>query len=261
MGMLLKRYLSVRNYYPARITDKNEILALMKSLYPLKTEYPLIRLGPVGDGGYLVPDDLTGIEACYSPGVSAVSGFEKDCAKRGMEVFLADRSVEGPAECDEKFHFEKKFLGATVDQDFMTIDDWVNTHSTGERDLLLQMDIEGYEYEVFLSMSDHLLKRFRIMVVEFHTLNHLWNKPYFAILSRVFKKILQNHDCVHIHPNNVCGQETSEGLKIPQMMEMTFLRRDRVKKSNFATVFPHPLDADNVDKKTLVLPPCWFSEL
>lgn len=84
MGMLLKRYLSVRNYYPARITDKNEILALMKSLYPLKTEYPLIRLGPVRDGGYLVPDDLTGIEACYSPGVSAVSGFEKDCAKRGM---------------------------------------------------------------------------------------------------------------------------------------------------------------------------------
>lgn len=36
----------------------------------------LIRLGPNGDGGYLVPDDLTGIEACFSPGVCATSEFE-----------------------------------------------------------------------------------------------------------------------------------------------------------------------------------------
>ena len=127
----------------------------------------------------------------------------------------------------------------------------MNRHSTGKEICYSKWILKAMNMRVFLSMSYHLFKRFRIMVVECHTLNHLWNKPYFAILSWVFKKILQNHDCVHIHPNNAGRQETLKGLKIPQLMEMTFLRPDPVKKSNFATVFPYPLDTDNVDKKHL----------
>lgn len=50
----------------------------------------LIRLGPMSYEGYLIPDDLEGIEACFSPSVGFNSIFEKDCADRGMKVFLAD---------------------------------------------------------------------------------------------------------------------------------------------------------------------------
>ena len=32
--------------------------------------HKLLRIGGEGDGAYLVPDDLTGITSCYSPGVS-----------------------------------------------------------------------------------------------------------------------------------------------------------------------------------------------
>ena len=63
---------------------------------PYETDTPLIRMGDFGDGGYLLPDDLRGIAACYSPGVSEQASFEMDMAKRGIASFMADASVEKP---------------------------------------------------------------------------------------------------------------------------------------------------------------------
>ena len=69
-----------------RMTPINEVKQLIELLYPINCKKGLTRLGPEKDGGYLVPDDLDGIEACFSPGVSNVSGFEKDCANRNIKV-------------------------------------------------------------------------------------------------------------------------------------------------------------------------------
>ena len=77
------------------------------SLFAERPELHGFRLGPDGDGGYLVPDDLAGIEYTFSPGVSTESGFEAALAARGQRVFLADYSVDGPAEANANFAFEK----------------------------------------------------------------------------------------------------------------------------------------------------------
>jgi hypothetical protein len=231
----------------------------MRKLYPLENEgMKLVRMGPKGDGGYLVPDDLDGIEACFSPGVSSISGFEKDCAELGMKVFMADRSVERPAESHEAFHFIKKHVGAMTSNDFMTIDDWVNSCFPKKgSELLLQIDIEGAEYETFLGMSAALMQRFRVIVAEFHKLDELWNRPYFSLASRVFEKIMQSHACVHMHPNNCYEFVRKHDLEIPRIAEFTFLRRDRLRNPTLATSFPHPLDCDNTKKPHLPLPKCW----
>ena len=83
--------LSVANAYPVVATPRNDVESLIRRLHPRMTDKGLIRLGPAGDGGYLVPDDLDGIEACFSPGVGDLVGFERDCLARGMRVFMADR--------------------------------------------------------------------------------------------------------------------------------------------------------------------------
>ncbi len=62
--------------------SKQNILDLIYRLHPVKTEYDLIRFGPKGDGGYLLPDNLDNIEACFSPGVFEITKFEYDCYKR-----------------------------------------------------------------------------------------------------------------------------------------------------------------------------------
>ena len=246
----------------ARKTGARDLRALMQSLFPVDCERAkLIRLGPDGDGGYLVPDDLEGIEACFSPGVASVSGFEKDCADRGMKVFMADLSVDKPADTHELFSFISQNVGAVSRGDVISMDDWVNASMEGDRsDLLLQIDIEGAEYETFLGTSDALMRRFRIIVAEFHFLDNLHSYPFYKLATPTFEKILDTHSCVHIHPNNCCGFLQSRGLKIPRVMEFTFLRNDRIDTSSFYTAFPHPLDSDNVSKSpSLSLPRCWYS--
>ncbi len=250
-----------RNSILTSKTEKKVLLAFLNKLFPIKTNKELIRLGPKGDGGYLVPDCLDGIEACFSPGVSFVSGFEKDCANLGMKVFMADKSVDKPAESHELFHFTKKYIGLKTNEDFMTMDDWIKSSITSSNsDLLLQIDIEGYEYETFLGMSDDLLKRFRIIVAEFQWLDQLWVWPFFKYSSLAFEKILQTHTCVHIHPNNCCGSYKKWGLEIPYFAEFSFLRNDYVINPVYTKDFPHPLDCDNTDQPTLILPDSWYKK-
>jgi len=245
--------------YPTPLTNKNTLQSFIHKLFPKSPDKELIRLGPKGDGGYLVPDDLAGIEACFSPGVSLISGFEKDCADLGMKVFMADKSVEQPAESHELFYFTKKHVGVTTSDDFMTVDDWVASSLPGSQtDLMLQIDIEGYEYETFMGISDSLLRRFRIIVAEFHNLHQFWNRPFFQLASRAFEKILQTHTCIHIHPNNCCGPLNREGLSIPRTAEFTFLRNDRICNPSYTNVCPHSLDFDSIDNSHLPLPKCWY---
>lgn len=254
----LIRVSALGKIFPTRLTPEEDVKALIYSLRPRLADQELIRLGPSGDGGYLVPDDLEDIEACLSPGVALVSGFERDCAALGMKIFMADKSVDGPAELHDSFQFTKKFIGATSSDDVMTIDSWISDALPGtQSDLLLQIDIEGAEYETFLSTSDMSMNRFRIIVAEFHDLDKILSEPFFRIASSTFNKILQTHVCVHIHPNNCFGSVKAYDLEIPIYGEFTFLRKDRIRGEGFATVFPHPLDCDNTANPALTLPRSW----
>jgi hypothetical protein len=247
-------------YHVADRTDPDDVRRVLRSLWPVDGGYPLIRLGPDGDGGYLVPDDLDGIEYAFSPGVSTESGFEAALAARGQRVFLADYSVDGPAEQNSSFVFDKKYVGGFSDDVYMTLEQWktakIDSHAG---DLLLQMDIEGGEYETLLACPAPLLERFRIMVIEFHYLHELLNRRYFELVSRVLKKILQTHTVVHIHPNNCCGAVKADGLVLPRIAEFTLHRNDRLTRREYCHAFPHPLDRNNTRKPTLVLPPCWHA--
>ena len=249
-------------------TNYAEISALIHALHPRDSGVNLIRLGPDGDGGYLIPDDLSGIEYGFSPGVCTESGFEADLAKRGLKVYLADYSVDSASVNDPNLFFDKKFIGSLSDREFMTLDEWKNKKIPSySGDLILQMDIEGAEFEAIMSVSASLLSQFRIMVIEFHFLQELFNRPYFDLSSRVFRKILQNHSVAHIHPNNCCGSvkvpnQWTHGnragcLEIPRVSEFTFYRNDRIKKESYCRVFPHSLDQDNTSKPSLALPHCW----
>jgi|RhiMethySRZTD1v2_1073278.scaffolds.fasta_scaffold20680_4 methyltransferase FkbM-like protein len=241
-------------FFATDVTDLNRVTELLKRLHPVSAGHALVRLGSDGDGGYLVPDDLNGISACFSPGVSDVTDFELDCANRGMKVFMADASVNGPPVNHSQFCFTRRFIGGRTSGEFVTLPDWVHETVGGESDLLLQMDIEGAEYEAILATPSSVLKRFRIVVVEFHFLDRLFCAPLFPLYEQVFDKLLRTHQCVHIHPNNVCGTIRVRSLEMLQMAEFTFLRKDRICESSFATRFPHPLDRDNTSKPTVVLP-------
>lgn len=244
----------------ARRTRNSEVQEVIDALHPVDGGVELIRLGPDSDGGYLIPNDLDGIGFAFSPGVSNESGFEAALADRGMGIFLADYSVDRPAQDHPRFVFDKRFVGSFSDNEFITLDEWKGRHIPDYRgDLLLQMDIEGAELETLFATSPQLLAQFRIMVIEFHNLQNLWNGPFFDLAASAFRKVLRTHSVVHIHPNNCCGSMRSRGIEIPRVAEITFYRRDRIRDWTYRRVFPHPLDRDNTSNPPLSLPECWHA--
>lgn len=240
-------------------TDMTAVRALLALLHPLETEHPLIRLGCRGDGGYLVPDDLKGIAACFSPGVDDRATFETSLIERGIPCYLADASVDAAPVKSDMVHFSKKFLGVTNNETTITLDDWVDAHKPGRDDLILQMDIEGAEWLVLLNATRDTLRRFRIIVIELHDLERLMDKHAFVIIRATFERLLEDFYIVHNHPNNYGGAVRCRSLVVPRVQEMTLIRKDRVKSAKFARVFPHPLDVKNdIDRPDIPLPPPWF---
>jgi len=242
-------------------TPLDRVRAIAGRLAPHAIGRDLVRIGPAGDGGYLLPDDLDGISVCVSPGVSTECGFDLALAERGIDVYMADASVDGPPHPHPRFHFAKKFLGAISQGDDLTIADFCgsipNFASAG--DLLLQMDIEGAEYPVILGMDQALLARFRIVVLELHWLDIIAHRFGHDVIKATFDKLLADHTAVHLHPNNCCGSVMVHGIEVPHIMEVTLLRNDRATFTrNSSRPYPHPLDADNVSfRPPLVLPQAW----
>ena len=144
---------------------------------------------------------------------------------------MADGSVEGSREAHDRFHFLKKFVGATTEGDFISLADWVATPHLpdSKSDLPLQIDIEGYEYETILSAPSSLLQK-----IQNHcgrvplTLDCLFSEPIFALYAPAFSKLLSTHACVHAHVNDRCSSIKVRGLEVFQLLEITFLRNDRV---------------------------------
>lgn len=258
VGISLGIYINI-----GKLTDQEDLRAFLQKLYPVKVDKKLIRVGAKGDGGYIIPDDLDGVEALFSPGVGSKQDFDFECANNGMKVFMADASVDGPVNNHENYIFTKKYIGALDDnKEFMSIEEWLNSANLKDNsELMLQMDIEGYEYEVIYSMPIKVMKKFRIMIIEFHQLDFLLNKFMFEKFKNAFLKILQTHYVVHIHPNNCCEPIVKDDIAIPPVLEFTFIRKDRVENKGFVMDFPSVLDVDCTSNSSLVLPKCWYKNI
>lgn len=258
--MILKE-IERRGYLILKVTPAEKIKSFLKKVYPKKTKSGLIRMGGESDGGYLIPNDLNGVSSCFSPGVSDISQFERECLDKGISVFMADYSVSEPKLDSKKYKYSflKKFIGSYSNEKFISINQWISSNLLEkDGDLILQMDIEGSEYQSILNISEELLLKFRIIVIEFHHLESLWNPHFFQIFEATILRLLENHTCVHIHPNNSYGIEERFGMKIPRILEMTFYRNDRGITDQYVTNFPNPLDKDSISADTILLPKDWY---
>jgi hypothetical protein len=228
---------------------------LLEVLRPKPCPFPLLRIGGEGDGAYLVPDDLQGLQACLSPGVQNRKDFEDELVLRhGIPCHMCDYSSDESGFTTPLIPglqtFRKAWLDAAGTPDSITLDSWVQELSPDpQHDLMLQMDIEGAEYRNLLSTDPSVLARFRIIVIELHHLRSFLSSAaepndLFAVLELIDRHFI----CVHAHPNNCCGAFYCDMVKsrIPGVVELTLLRRDRfegyAQSQLIPPVLPHPLD-------------------
>jgi len=194
----------------------------------------------------LIPDDLEGITHLFSPGVFDSWTFEGDLvAATGASAHLVECN-EPPPGCP--FPVERALLGGFTDGHRLGIDHWIESHAAvGEGDWILQMDIEGGEYEVINGMSQHHLAQFRIMVIEVHRLELLADAAWHDFVFRPFlEKLLTELVPIHLHANNAAGMVNIHGTGVPKLLEITLLRRDRLPVTTTPARLPHHLDTPNL---------------
>jgi hypothetical protein len=226
-----------------------EIVRVFELLKPKRATTPLVRIGGDRDGSYLVPEDLDGVSACFSPGANRIKHFEDDLADRyGIASHMCDFTCDAddfttPLKPGLQT-FVKKWLDVEPDGESVSMEGWVREHDPNG-DLLLQMDIEGAEFRNLLATSEETLARFRVIVLEVHGLGRMLDTSVLrGVIAPFFRKLAATFTAVHAHPNNCCGDFAVPGtdIRIPNVLELTFLRNDRFVPAPGPAALPHPLD-------------------
>ncbi|MEO5349406.1 MAG: tetratricopeptide repeat protein [Magnetococcus sp. YQC-3] len=222
---------------------QERVLNLLKYLKKHDSRYRKIRVGSVGDGGYVVPDDLENIDAVLSIGIGDNCSFDEYFADRGVNVYQYDHTVNGSPVPNSRFHFRKNGIGPQDAGDLKTLTTMIAENGLlNKNNLLLKIDVEGAEWESFDMLHYEDFMRFRIIVIELHSLAMLEYESFLRLAERVISKIAKNHQCVHFHPNNFADLEIVHRIPICNLAEATFLRKDRSDFSPSLEPIPSPLD-------------------
>lgn len=246
--------------YIERQPTKDQILNSLKNLLPFETNHKLIRLGEESDGGYLIPDDLEAVEFCYSCGVGYVTEFEKQLyQKYSIKSVLIDPNNLPQNIFPKKAKYYQKYLDFVDSEKNMHINNFLYPEPKNE--IILKVDIEGDEYENFISLSDNYFKKIRILVIELHDLRNLRSKFFRKIFDKIFKKLNKHFVVCHLHPNNTSKVKNIRNIPIPDMVELTLINKKRLNSipKKIAQI-PNILDKKtDPNKQEIYIDKKWYS--
>lgn len=212
-----------------------------------------IRVGnPHGDGGYVMADDLDGIHAALSLGVGDDISWDLQMTGMGIEIHQFDHTVEEPAAVagNPLLHFNRCGIAGQNDpaKRMRTIADILASDLAGHPgDLILKIDIDGHEWEVFDSMPADVLTRFRQICLEIHhPLGRPTQRAQRARNLRVLHKLYETFAPVHLHANNAGPVRVICGMQVPKLLEITYIRRDGRNFTDCTDDHPGPLDVPNL---------------
>lgn len=214
-----------------------------------------LRVGGMRDGGYVMLDDFATAGAAYSLGVGGDVSWDLEMAERGLQVHQYDHTVLAPPAPHQHFQFNKKGIAATEGGDYVSIASAIraNGHES-RRDLILKIDIECAEWEALDATPDKDLDRFEQIVAEFHGFLRV-NEPEWRVLTqRVLGRLFHSHAVYHVHANNWAEFQIIEGVPVPDVLEVSYIRRDRAKLVPSMEFFPTPFDVPcHPDRPDIVL--------
>lgn len=224
MSSLRNTYLKFRDIRTPRFI----ISSLVKKLSPRVYEFPLVRVGQVNDGGYLIPKNLKGIVGCISPGVGNSTSFEDEMYSRFMiPSVCCDGTLSLNIKSKLHIKFIKKKLDARSSDSSTTLEEMLGEISKTKSNsgkYMLQMDIEFAEWKILRKVSKRTLREFYITIIEFHGFTLIGNfLTYVFFLSPGLRKLLRDFVPVHMHPNNGKGKKQIYQYEIPEIVEFTFV--------------------------------------
>lgn len=220
----------------------DRIEKLKELLVPYDTEHIKKRFGVLGDGGYVLSENLVNkTKHVYSLGISDEYTIDLELCDMGIKVFQYDvNDCEIPKK--ENLSFKKlKVDGKNLSEEII-----INETNVNDINLLL-MDIEGGEYDIIMSNESNL-NFFSQICMEVHFV--LDNE----MSINFFEKLNRNFTLIHIHANNwsVTGQHENfiqgKGVRneLPDILELTYIRNDNIDEKKISSIScPSELDFAN----------------
>jgi len=228
-----------------------EIVSLLSPMDVKGGKY--LRIGRNYDGGYVMLDNFQQkkFDAAYSFGIYDDISWDEAIGEWGTDIFMYDPSIDQLPKNHPKFHFFKKGLTGFKKMDgFKTLGEFIadNKHSSC-KNMIMKMDVEGCEWDVFKEIKPDTLNQFAQFVVEFHDLSSAVYNPKFSIVVDVLKKINQTHQIVHVHGNNCAAPLWIGDLVLPSSLEVTYVRRSDAENTFIpnSRQFPTEIDQPNFE--------------
>lgn len=258
LKIYLNKFLINFNLVIGKVTCKKKVKFLLKKFKLVSCKYDLKRFGRNGPGGYLLPDDLKNIDYLFSAGIGSDYSFELGLDKVCKKFFMADGTIKPPKLNSKKYSFLNKNIDIRDWKKGIKLETWVKNKILLNNSIL-KLDIEGDEYKALSIISDQVINKFRIIVLEFHNFERILMKDLYDMYEIVITKLTDNFYPVHIHPNNCTPNSNYENLSFPRTFEITFLNKSRVKNiKKYEYRLGHPLDYDCSNNKSLKIPKIWI---
>lgn len=207
--------------------NQESYIRLLSILKPSENSFPLKRFGCEGDGGYVLVNSIKPETVCFSLGIAQEISFDISVAPCVSHIHMFDYSVASPPTCITNSTFYKlrvvrKTQNPQSEIDLGTIFENFSLNCP----IILKVDIEGSEWEVFLGLSSENIGRCDQIIVEFHGIQNLPLHPKFETYVGFLKELSQSHTIVNTHINNWGRYDVIKGIPVPDVLEVTFVKKD-----------------------------------
>lgn len=266
MKHFIQKLLWKYNYDLSKIHYTFESLdEFIKFFHPIKLEeFSLKRFGNQnGDGGYILPDDLKNIKYLFSLGVGNLTSFESDLKTNNIKCFLADASVDGKNLLEKGFEFQKKFIRSYNSSDSLRFETWkkICIGDDYNSEIILQIDIEGDEYNVIPTLSDSTLKQTKYLIVEYHFLTKIFDKKINNLIFSSLRRISEYFYPLHLNVNNTSAIMNIGSYSIPHCLEVSYINKRFI---NHKIIYLNDgndyLNKPNTLKKQIKVPDIFFKK-
>ena len=240
-SLILNQQFEAILFYLYNIKNSSSIYQLLKPKSILGKNK--VRIGDNKDGGYILLNDFNNIKIAYSFGISNEISFDKYLADKNIDIFMYDHTIERLPFQNKKFHWKKIGITGKIgkENNKKTLNELIKENGhTNEKNMILKMDIEGEEWDVFNNISTDTLTQFKYIIIEFHFSDKIGGN-YF----KVFKKINMSHQIFHLHCNNAGSLIYFKDNIICSLFEISFIIKEDNNFINNNDFFP----IKNIDYK------------
>ena len=227
--------------------------SLLKVLYLLRPksvgDKNMIRIGPKGEGGYVIYNNINSIDKLISIGVAKDTAFEEDFLKNSNinpKAHLFDHTDRPVRHLPTGIIFHSLGLGKVDDADknLLSLETISQNYLGQDEKCLLKVDIDNSEYNTFPFVSPDTFSRFEQIILELHSISE--DNILNGDLSSVIKNITENFFVIHVHPNSFEPWVNVFGICLPRVIEITFLNKKYANLISTETpIFPTSLDYPN----------------